>query len=92
MTDDPINPEVRTRVENLGSQFQSARPFRHVVVDGFLKAEVADALLAQFPSVSDPSKLLNEFGVPNPKSQISDVVRWDRYLKNWISIFRRNPF
>ena len=73
MTEDPINPEVRTRVQNLGSQFKSARPFRHVVVDGFLKAEVADALLAQFPSVSDPSKLLNEFGVPNPKSQISDV-------------------
>ena len=49
MTEDPINPQVRTKAKNLGSQFQSARPFRHVVIDSFLKAEVADALLSPVP-------------------------------------------
>ena len=68
-----INQHVISDLNKLHDDFRNARPFRHVVIDDFLRPEVAEAMLAQFPSVDDPSKLLNEFGAPNPKSAISDV-------------------
>lgn len=68
-----LNPDVLGRLGELRDQFQQAKPFRHVVIDDFLRPEVAEAMLREFPTVDDPSQLLNEFGVPNPKSQISDV-------------------
>lgn len=83
-----INPGVLTDLARLHREFDSARPFRHVVIDNFLKPEIADALLEQFPGVKDPSKLLNEFGTPNPKSAISEVrslaapyVEMDDYIQ-----------
>ena len=84
-----INPEVLDRVSELADEFRHAKPFRHVVIDNFLHHDVAEAMLDDFPSVSDPSTLLNEFGAPNPKSAISDVrslarvfVEVDRYIQS----------
>lgn len=68
-----INPNVLGRLDEFHSAFTNARPFRHVVIDDFFLPEVAEAMLRDFPSVDDPSQLLNEFGGPNPKSAISDV-------------------
>lgn len=68
-----LNPNVLGRLDELRNEFHQAKPFRHVVIDDFLRPEVAEAMLSEFPTVDDPSKLLNEFGAPNPKSQISDV-------------------
>jgi Rps23 Pro-64 3,4-dihydroxylase Tpa1-like proline 4-hydroxylase len=70
---DIINPAVRSRLADLSERFRAARPFRHVIIDNFLRPEVAEAMLREFPRAPDPSKLLNEFGEPNPKSQISDM-------------------
>lgn len=68
-----INPAVLARFEEYAQAFATAKPFRHVVIDDFLRPEIAEKLLADFPHVEDPSKLVNEFGGPNPKSAISDV-------------------
>src|SRR5689334_13804029 len=73
MSEDLISPAVYAQAVHLGREFQAARPFRHVVIDSFLKPNVADQLLAEFPICKEPDKLLNEFGDPNPKSAISDV-------------------
>ena len=69
--------------------FRHAKPFRYVVIDDFLKSEVAEALLAEFPTVKDPSKLVNEFGDPSRKSAISDVrsiggvyIQMDDYIQS----------
>ena len=37
----------------LTSQFQQAKPFPHIVVDGFLTNDVIDAMLAEFPSATN---------------------------------------
>ena len=37
----------------LASQFQQAKPFPHIVVDGFLTNDVIDAMLAEFPSATN---------------------------------------
>lgn len=89
MVESLINPHVLGRLGDLGSEFQGASPFRHVVIDDFLRPDVAEAILDRFPTVTDPSKLLNEFGDPNPKSAISDVrnlggpfVQIDDYIQS----------
>lgn len=53
--------------------FQAAKPFRHVVIDNFLAPDIARRMVDEFPSETDPGKLLNEFGIPNPKKAISNV-------------------
>ena len=70
---DAINPAVRRNLGDYAGRFHSAKPFRHVVIDDFLKPELAEALLAQFPVVVDHSKLLTEFGGKGRKSTVSDV-------------------
>ena len=84
-----IEPAVLRNLDRLHQEFQSAEPFRHVIVDNFLRKAVADRMLADFPTVKDPSKLVNEFGAPNPKSAISDVkslasvfVEVDEYIQS----------
>jgi len=68
-----IDPRILDQADALGRQFATAQPFRHVVIDGFLQPEAAAALQAQFPAEHNPEKLVNEFGVRNPKKAISEV-------------------
>jgi len=68
-----INSHLLINLQNTRNNFVNAKPFKHVVIDNFLEHELAENLLKEFPTVSDPSKLLNEFGTPNPKSAISDI-------------------
>lgn len=68
-----INNAVKNKARSYARQFAAATPFKHVVIDDFLDPTIAQALLDEFPSAKDPSKLVNEFGTPHPKSAISDV-------------------
>lgn len=69
-----IRDAIRARMSQLAGEFAAARPFKYVVIDDFFEPAVAEALLAAFPAVEDPSQLLNEFGVPNPKKATTDVA------------------
>ncbi len=68
-----ISDDVIANSNFLHESFDKAKPFRHVVIDGFLRPEVAERMYAEFPAVEDASTLLNEFGDPGQKSQISEV-------------------
>jgi len=68
-----LNPSVLGRLDELADAFRRATPFQHVVIDDFLRPEVARGLLEEFPSVEDTSTLVNEFGAPNKKSAIFAV-------------------
>jgi Rps23 Pro-64 3,4-dihydroxylase Tpa1-like proline 4-hydroxylase len=48
-----INPALFSaeRIAELRQSFDSAKPYRHLVIDGFLMPEVAEALNQHFPSV-----------------------------------------
>ena len=39
--DNPLNPGVHDAIAKLAAGFQAGRPFRHVVIDGFLRPEIA---------------------------------------------------
>lgn len=45
-----LRPEVVSSVNELSVQFAKAEPFRHLVIDQFLKPEVAKRLLQEFPA------------------------------------------
>lgn len=56
-----LNLAIRDRAEVLGRQFQSAKPFRHVVIDDFLAPEFCTRLIAEFPAF-DHEHARNEMG------------------------------
>jgi hypothetical protein len=68
-----LSPSTLAGLDAMRTRFAAAKPFRHVVIDNFLRAEVAERLLTDFPSHPDPSCLVNEFGAPNPKNAVPDV-------------------
>ena len=54
-----VDPRVREQASELARSFQSAQPFRHVVIDGFFDASFCAAISEQFP-VFDEKAALNE--------------------------------
>jgi Rps23 Pro-64 3,4-dihydroxylase Tpa1-like proline 4-hydroxylase len=89
----PVSPVVIDEISLLRSKFENARPFKHVVVEGFFKTEVAEALLRDFPAF-DPKRALNEAGEVGNKAvneqietlsptyaAIADYLRSEAFLK-----------
>jgi hypothetical protein len=68
----PLGEHVRSRVEALHAQFVSAQPFAHVVIDDFLDADFAQALLDAFPAF-EQGNFLNEDGVAGGKSTVERI-------------------
>ncbi len=46
---DFLSPEVVASADAIGERFNTASPFRHVVIDNFFKPEFCEKLLADFP-------------------------------------------
>ncbi|MGH9783565.1 MAG: 2OG-Fe(II) oxygenase [Terriglobia bacterium] len=67
-----INGAVLRQASRYRSEFQSARPFPHVMIDDFFNAERAEQLLADFPPF-DPANAGNEFGGIGRKATIPDI-------------------
>lgn len=45
-----IDSSVLENAKALAHQFENGRPFRHVVIPGFLRTGLSERLLADFPS------------------------------------------
>jgi hypothetical protein len=56
-----VSARVRARVDDLAREFRSARPFPHVVIDGFLEAGLCRRIAAEFPRY-DAERFRNEWG------------------------------
>jgi Rps23 Pro-64 3,4-dihydroxylase Tpa1-like proline 4-hydroxylase len=69
-----LHPDVPERVEALRSEFQSAEPFRHVVIDEFLSAEFCRELMAEFPAF-DAAHARNELGQVGGKAVFQNLAR-----------------
>ena len=65
--------ELDHRIPGLSQSFASARPFRHVVIDGFLDDAFAHRLLAEFPPF-DAQRALNEMGEVGGKAVVDGLV------------------
>ncbi|MDZ4757070.1 MAG: 2OG-Fe(II) oxygenase [Bacteroidota bacterium] len=74
-----INPEIfdQEKMAQLKSDFNSAKPYRHLVIDGFLNKENADYMYSNFPAYdlfNKKYKGLNEFKAEGSNFQDFDLV------------------
>lgn len=86
-----IDAAVRSRVDSLKEQFQSNRPFRHIVVDDFLEAGFCERLIAEFPSF-EVEKARNELGEVGRKSAIPDIARIGPTYAQFDRLMRSHDF
>lgn len=68
-----IDPGVMERADALADRFATARPFRHVAIDGFFTPETARALAEGFPAF-DEKLAMNENGQVGAKA-VNEKVR-----------------
>jgi hypothetical protein len=66
-----INPSIPT-LATLAKNFSEAKPFKHICIDNFLTAPLAERLLQEFPEF-DRAKAINEMGRVAGKSTREDV-------------------
>jgi hypothetical protein len=86
-----IPAAVRERAEALGGEFQSARPFRHLVIDDFLTPEFCRQLMAEFPAF-DAKKARNELGELGGKAVFTDLPRLGPAYSRLDGLFRSGEF
>ena len=67
-----INEQIMANAPDIRRSFESALPFRHVQIDGFLKPEICEGLLRDFPSF-DKEKAMNELGHVGGKAVTENV-------------------
>ncbi len=69
-----IDDDVRSRFDTLKKQFQANLPFRHIVIDRFLKADFCERLIAEFPAF-DEKGATNELGEVGRKAVVPGIAR-----------------
>jgi len=67
-----LSPAVLDSCDAFKTQFQTAKPFRHLVMDGFFDKEYAEQLLAQFPPF-EKGNARNENGELGNKSVVERI-------------------
>ena len=69
-----IRSEITARADEIRERFQTARPFRHACIDGFLEPDIAEQALADFPGF-DSEAARNEFGEVGRKAVNTDLPK-----------------
>jgi hypothetical protein len=64
--------ELFDKADSYRKKFDTAKPFRHVLISQFFDPAIAEAMLAEFP-VPRESEMINEFGIKNRKFACRDV-------------------
>ncbi|MFN7550217.1 MAG: 2OG-Fe(II) oxygenase [Pseudomonadota bacterium] len=67
-----LSPQTLRDADDHARRFAAATPFRHVVIDGFLDADAAAALLREFPAF-DRKFALNEAGEVGNKAVVERI-------------------
>jgi hypothetical protein len=67
-----LSAELLDRADSYRKQFETAKPFRHVLIAPFFEPSIAEAMLAEFP-VPREDQMINEFGKKNRKFACHDV-------------------
>jgi hypothetical protein len=79
------------RIEELRRNFQEARPFRHVVVDGFLDSRFCQSLIDEFPPF-DPRNAINETGGVGRKAVHADLCTLGPACRQFDALMRDPAF
>lgn len=78
-----LSETTRRNAPLYAKQFREATLFPHISIDGFMTAEVAETLLAEFPKFEN-GNYLNEYGLAGKKSVQPNLRSIsDKYAKLW---------
>ncbi len=86
-----ISPTVLGHAASLRAAFESAQPFRHLVVDDFLEGAYCRELLDQFPAF-DREHALNEFGEVGGKAVFQELPRLGGAYQRFDRMLRSREF
>jgi len=67
-----LNPRLQDEADRVAARFRDARPFRHIVIDGFFADESCARLLAEFPPF-ERGNARNEAGELGGKSTVEKI-------------------
>lgn len=68
---DILAPTVLPNIETFAARYRAGEPYSHVVIDNFLKPDLAEALAANFPAMAEMPTLFKE--PMSYKAQLSDI-------------------
>lgn len=91
MAVDLVNPSVLVNAAELRRQFESARPFRHLVIDAFIDPAVCGELQAAFPDFS-ADRARNEMGEVGRKAVHPDLATLGPPYSRFDRMLRAKPF
>ena len=86
-----IQQQVINNALDTQHQFQTAKPFKHVMVDNFLDEAMCEKLLADFPAF-DPKKARNEHGEIGAKAVNERVSSISPFYKTFYAYINSQPF
>ena len=86
----PVSSRVRNSAAALRRRFQAARPFPHLILDGFLEREFALSLAGEFPAY-DAERFVNELGQAG-KAIYADCGNFGRSFRRFERLVRGRPF
>jgi hypothetical protein len=86
-----LHPDIGSLAEALRTSFQSAQPFRHVVMERFLDEAFCERLIAAFPSF-DMDQARNELGAIGRKSAIPHIARLGPIYQEFDRLMRDPDF
>jgi Rps23 Pro-64 3,4-dihydroxylase Tpa1-like proline 4-hydroxylase len=86
-----INEQIIANAPDIRRSFESAVPFRHVQIDNFLKPEICEGLLSDFPSF-DKEKAKNELGYVGGKAVTENVSSVSSFYAKFYEYINSKPF
>src|SRR5690606_16397377 len=86
-----LQPHIVNQASRLQADFRAARPFRHLVLDGFLREDFCQALCDEFPPF-DQRRAINEAGAPGGKAVVESLPRIGPAYRRFDELIRSKEF
>jgi len=86
-----ISREILGRSDAIRQSYETAKPFRHVCLEGFLEPSMAERLLAEFPAF-DARHAMSEMGKTGGKAVVTDLAGIGPAYREFYEYMRSRQF